>query len=255
MKKKKKFCIIWLIAFLISNTNAYAHKAKQQAFFITSIPKAGTNLLRKLLEMITDKKGTYQNTLNIEDGKFNTITDDTFLVFHCFYKPSDCNYIIEKNLNGFFIYRDPRDQIISRINYIRSTPSHTLHQTFKEKSISELIFFCTEKINVYYQCRLGWYNCEHIYSTTFEKLVGSKGGGSDEQQQIEIFNIANHLGIKLSSTQIAELSRNLFGGTGTFNKGQIGNWKNYFNQEHIDYFKKVAGSLLIELGYEKDFNW
>ena len=41
----------------------------------------------------------------------------------------------------------------------------------------------------------------------------------------------------------------------TFRTGQIGGWKNAFTAEHTDAFKRVAGHLLIELGYEKDYDW
>lgn len=40
-----------------------------------------------------------------------------------------------------------------------------------------------------------------------------------------------------------------------FRKGIAGDWKNHFNQQHIDYFKEQYGDLLIKLGYEKDNNW
>jgi hypothetical protein len=38
-------------------------------------------------------------------------------------------------------------------------------------------------------------------------------------------------------------------------KGAIGGWKNKFEHSHKEAFKKVAGNLLIELGYETDYNW
>ncbi|WP_408006224.1 sulfotransferase domain-containing protein [Pseudalkalibacillus sp. A8] len=41
----------------------------------------------------------------------------------------------------------------------------------------------------------------------------------------------------------------------TFRKGLIGDWKNEFDLEVTNAFKEVAGSLLIELGYEKDLEW
>ncbi len=38
-------------------------------------------------------------------------------------------------------------------------------------------------------------------------------------------------------------------------KGIAGDWKNYFNQESIDLFKKLAGAELIKAGYEKNMDW
>ena len=41
----------------------------------------------------------------------------------------------------------------------------------------------------------------------------------------------------------------------TFNTGGIKKWEKIFNDEHKDLFKKYAGELLVELGYEKDYDW
>jgi len=40
-----------------------------------------------------------------------------------------------------------------------------------------------------------------------------------------------------------------------YRKGTSGDWKNHFNEEHIRYFKKNYGDVLIKLGYEKDYEW
>jgi hypothetical protein len=53
--------------------------------------------------------------------------------------------------------------------------------------------------------------------------------------------------------------REKMGGFNKYNtfvrKGIIGDWRNYFNDDHKKTFKKIGGHLLIELGYEKDNNW
>jgi hypothetical protein len=43
--------------------------------------------------------------------------------------------------------------------------------------------------------------------------------------------------------------------TQTFHKGKIGSWRTHFNNRHKEAFKRVAGDLLIELGYEQNLNW
>lgn len=40
-----------------------------------------------------------------------------------------------------------------------------------------------------------------------------------------------------------------------YRKGISGDWKNYFNQDHINTFKEEYGDLLVKLGYEKDNDW
>ena len=41
----------------------------------------------------------------------------------------------------------------------------------------------------------------------------------------------------------------------TFRKGTGGEWKNYLSQTQKKIFKDCAGQILIDLGYEKDFDW
>lgn len=38
-------------------------------------------------------------------------------------------------------------------------------------------------------------------------------------------------------------------------KGVVGDWRNYFTEADKDMFKRMAGGLMVELGYEKDLNW
>ncbi len=40
-----------------------------------------------------------------------------------------------------------------------------------------------------------------------------------------------------------------------FRKGVAGDWKAVFTEEDRRVFKEIAGTLLVELGYEKDYNW
>jgi hypothetical protein len=40
-----------------------------------------------------------------------------------------------------------------------------------------------------------------------------------------------------------------------YRKGVVGDWKNYFTDQHIATVKLVAGKMLVELGYETDQDW
>ena len=41
----------------------------------------------------------------------------------------------------------------------------------------------------------------------------------------------------------------------TFRSGKTGEWKQYFTNEHKKVFKAIAGDLLVQLGYEKNYDW
>ena len=38
-------------------------------------------------------------------------------------------------------------------------------------------------------------------------------------------------------------------------KAVSGDWKNHFDERHKEIFKRLAGDLLVELGYENDLSW
>jgi hypothetical protein len=40
-----------------------------------------------------------------------------------------------------------------------------------------------------------------------------------------------------------------------YRKGVAGDWRNYFQEEHIDYFKNQYNPLLLKLGYEDSLDW
>ena len=107
----------------------------------------------------------------------------------------------------------------------------------------------------FYSLFTPWMNNSRVLSVRFESLVGPEGGGAREDQIREIINIGRHMGLKISEEKALAIAQELFGGTNTFRKGQIGAWKEEFSAEHKELFKKHAGQLLIDLGYEKDFDW
>jgi hypothetical protein len=43
--------------------------------------------------------------------------------------------------------------------------------------------------------------------------------------------------------------------SGTFRKGQPGNWREHFTDENKKFFKNQAGDILQRLGYEKNQDW
>ncbi|NJO76387.1 MAG: sulfotransferase domain-containing protein [Leptolyngbyaceae cyanobacterium RM1_406_9] len=70
------------------------------------------------------------------------------------------------------------------------------------------------------------------------------------EQQLQKIVKANDFSVKSGGRKPGEEDLNSH-----FRKGIAGDWKNHFNQQHIDYFKEQYGDLLIKLGYEQDKNW
>ena len=101
-----------------------------------------------------------------------------------------------------------------------------------------------------------WVDEPDCLTIHFEDLIGSAGGGSDERQLATIKAIVEHIGIELPQEAIEEIAATTFYTRArTFRKGQIGEWRNHFTEEHKQAFKEIYGDLLVKLGYEKDCDW
>jgi hypothetical protein len=176
--------------------------------------------------------------------------------------------LTELRMKTLLILRDPRDVVVSHANYVANKERHVLFDFYQPLSDSERIMTsivgleqsapsAPMLLNVAdrYQSLLPWLEKALNYTTFFEELVGPQGGGSREAQIQELTNIAQHLGIRHGPGEIQRVADDLFGGTSTFRKGSIGNWRGRLSDEHKCVFKEIAGQLLIDLGYEQDMDW
>lgn len=96
---------------------------------------------------------------------------------------------------------------------------------------------------------------KNVCVVRFEDLVGPQGGGSQEVQLDAMRKIANYLGIYPTDGELLGIALKLFGKFITLRAGQIGSWKSHFSEQHKKEFKRVAAQLLVDLGYERDFEW
>lgn len=244
---------------------------------VISIPKAGTNLMGKLCISFGFSYHNFiaKTVTHINDDEIKKLPLMHYTCLHIVASPEHFAALTESKYSNIFIYRDPRDQIVSAAYFMKaSEDTWSCGEWPLDKLISHLIVDCSlwcslkdqspwhsellknvGTIKDFYDLYIGWMNFSGIYVTTFEKLVGAKGGGDDMVQYQEIRNISDHCGLSLAHNDILSIQQNLFGGTGTFRNGMIGEWKSHFTEDDKVMFKKVAGQLLIDLGYEKDFNW
>lgn len=260
---------------------------------VISIPKSGTNLLINYLNKLTNKK-LQSFSFSIPSLQQIKLQNNHIFSTHIKYTQSNKDQLAPLGFKTFFIYRDPRDQLISWLFWAKKKlsenpkfyqelslnpmahkevqPSYAVYEKLSlNEQITALITqgsayydglghylgkeHTTKGIAEFYNSYLQWMNHKDICVIKFENLIGAQGGGSKELQNIEIKKIAEHLQINLTDSEIENLIKTIFGGTHTFREGKIGSWKNYFTPEHKQMFKNIAGDLLIKLNYEKDFNW
>lgn len=166
-----------------------------------------------------------------------------------------------------FIYRDPRDVIVSSVFYISEiNRSHALHGYYKdqlktvEKCIEAEILGITEPSYEYSGVRkrfekyIDWLDQPAVLSLRFEDLILDR-----ENTLNKLLAYLETRGVQFSLPRPQAVALIQSGmqpsRSGTFRKGQPGNWKEHFSEANKKLFKESAGDILIRLGYEKDNNW
>ena len=112
-------------------------------------------------------------------------------------------------------------------------------------------------INQMYSSMLKWKEEVENITLKFEDLVGHRGGGSNENQILSIHNLIDYLDLvsEFDNEKVSNIAKNSFGVSGTFRKGKIGAWKDFFSHSDKELYKSKIGDLLIDIGYESDKNW
>lgn len=230
-------------------------------FIFLSNHKCGTHLLMQFIENITGLtwQQKYNNKPDISQ-EIQELKQNRLILWKHQINDEHFKYLQSKKYKFVFLYRDPRDQLISYIFWmprvVKHAPIcqikdiHTQIRVLIEGSSTIKPLFSHKNFE-----QMKRVQRKNVLMVKFEDIVGSRGGGCDEKQLTTILKLAKFLGVPLPRAKVSEIIENTWGNRGTFRKGQIGDWKNYFTDEHIDLYKEKYGDKLIEMGYELDFNW
>ena len=253
-----------------------------------SYPKSGTHLLYQILYSIPnlckwDDIVSVQalcgimNTASHVRWKIGSASNHSIVRSHLMYCDEILDILQEFNCKKLFIYRDLRDVAVSHARWVTKEERIFLHDIYLDYSSFDEQLMTSIKgiplgtpfssnisqpdIGSDFSRWQGWVNDANTLAVKFEDLVGERGGGSEEKRLYIVEQILDHLSISMSSHQVKEKFASYIlnpDESHTFKKGgkgNIGAWKTFFKQEHKEEFKKVAGKILIDLGYEQDFNW
>jgi len=166
-----------------------------------------------------------------------------------------------------FMYRDPRDMIISHIFYATEIHNgHWMHKYYTESlsTMEERIYAAIVGVDKpgseltpileRYTKYLGWLVRDEVLCLRFEDLIQNR-----ETAFTHIINylIKNGLNLKISRQQAMNILHQAVvpKKSGTFRKGKPGNWRDYFSDANKAVFKQKTGYLLVRLGYERDSDW
>ena len=246
---------------------------------VNSFPKSGTHLLYQLFSnqnflkdyhtFIASMPSINKASLdeNIIINKLNNSIENEIIRSHIYYSDNVEYFFKKNNCINFFIYRDPRDVVISEANYLYDMNKwHRLHKYYRNLSnLNDRILFSIlgndyintdieyPNINERYNKYIGWINSNECFSIKYEDLI------TNQKDTIE--QIANHFEKKcIHDIDLNEFIKNAISNINpqkshTFREGGTSKWKKYFTEYHKTLFKEKTGDLLVKLGYEKNNEW
>lgn len=248
--------------------------------FGNSLPKSGSHLISQVLRGMV-KLGPFVDTgfpsVNRDVANRN-ISDDEALKNIRRLKPGDIGYgkmacrspfveeLTKPGVATVIMYRDPRDLAVSIIRYATEMHlEHGLHEHFTRvlKTDEERLRFVIAgsdvpdvpyfSMSTRYENYIGWLE-QPVLAMRFEDLVG------DKQTALgRILDFVADKGYTPSVTREQALAVLLQAiqpkRSGTFRKGQPGEWRSVFTPAIKTLFKDTTGDLLVRLGYEQDMDW
>jgi len=254
---------------------------KMPAVLGNAMPKSGSHLIIQVLQGLT-KIGPFVNPgyPPVNRGENNRkLSDGEVLVNIQRMQPGEISYgyisakepflsaLTQPGRATIFVYRDPRDMIISHIFYATQMhPGHWMHQYYTETltSMEERIQAAIKgvqepgseltPIRQRYDGYLGWLEQPQVLSLRFEELILER-----ETAFGKLLDYLAGFGFTLRIARLEAIA-NLEEAvapkkSGTFRKGKPGNWREHFTPANISTFKDSTGDLLIRLGYEANQDW
>jgi hypothetical protein len=263
----------------LSRRIRYGDRASEfPAVFGNSMAKAGSHLLAQFLEGLT----AITPLLFVEPYPIRTITLDGRRrsvewvtgelrrlragEIRWGYLPARPEYVdglLRAAQVVYFLYRDPRDKVVSHILYaLEIHKGHAMRGYYQDLPGMEERIEATIRgvpglvgdIRASYDSYLAWLDQPDVMAVAFEDLMRNR-----EACLVRMLSHLERTGIEFRSGQAQALGllRETMSPrrSPTYRAASPGNWQHYFTDANKRSFKEVAGDLLVRLGYEQDSDW
>jgi sulfotransferase family protein len=246
-----------------------------------SFPKSGTHLLdqillgfnrvapfsRRLHSFYAEYEGEsgHKRTPQQALAWLDSLSPRDIASAHLFARPDAISRITSSAFIPYFIFRDPRDVVVSHVFYVTKMEMRHVHHAYYAslpdlasrlkvsilgRSNSDAEF---PDIAARFAPYLGWLDQPSVMKIHFEDLIDDRTTTLNRildrfLSRVPLQAPRRLILAALESSIDPERSP-------TFRSGKTGEWKKYFTDEHKEIFKDTAGDLLVRLGYEKDNDW
>jgi hypothetical protein len=180
--------------------------------------------------------------------------------------PDNVAFLCQPDRVNYFIYRDPRDMLVSHVFYATDMHSghgmHSYYQSlpgFYERLKVAITGVKTDELHMVgvrqrYEGVFEWLDQPAVMSIRFEDLIDDR-----DATLLRILAQVEKTGYKIPTPSYDALHTLIDaiqpGKSHTFRTGKTGGWIDHFTPEAKTLFKEVSGDLLVRLGYEKNNDW
>ena len=180
--------------------------------------------------------------------------------------PENVAYLCQPDRVNYFIYRDPRDMLVSQVFFATDMhEDHGMHEYYNSlPDFGERLKVAITGIDrqgLYmvsvkqrYESVFQWLEQKDVLCIRFEDLINDRDATLNTMlDEVESTGYTiptpreKALSILIDAIQPKK--------SHTFRSGKTGGWKQHFTEEHKKLFKEVTRDLLVKLGYEKNNDW
>jgi sulfotransferase 6B1 len=180
--------------------------------------------------------------------------------------PENASFLTEAGRVNYFIYRDPRDMLVSQVFFATDMhEGHGMHAYYNslpdfdarlKVAITGIDKDGLKMVSVKqrYEGVFQWLETPGVMCIRFEDLVNNR-----DATLLSMLDEVEKTGYKIPTPREKALSVLVDAiqpkKSHTFRSGKTGGWVNHFSEEHKKLFKEITGDLLVRLGYEENNDW
>ena len=180
--------------------------------------------------------------------------------------PENASFLTSSGRVNFFIYRDPRDMLVSQVFFATDMhEEHGMHEYYNSLpdfaarlnvAITGIDRDGLKMVSVRqrYEGVFQWLEQKNVMCLRFEDLINNR-----DATLLSMLDEVEKTGYTIPTPREKALPVLIEaiqpGKSHTFRSGKTGGWTKHFTDEHKKLFKEVSGDLLVRLGYEKSNDW
>ncbi len=249
--------------------------------FGNSKPKSGSHLLLQILNGFTRimpytyvaaepirtiRKDGERRSINAVAADLQSVPRGVIGWGYVEATPENVAVLCQPGRVNYFIYRDPRDMLVSQVFFATEMhEEHGMHAFYRslpdfgerlkvaitgiDRDGLKMVSVRQRYVEVFQ-----WLEQSQVMCIRFEDLVNERDDTLNAMlDEVEKTGYTIPTPREKALAILAEAIQPKK--SHTFRSGKTGGWKEHFTEEHKALFKDVAGDLLVRLGYEGSEDW